>query len=81
MLTWVKDNDRFETRQFSLIDVKSLYLETQLRHDSIEYLHNASLNCHVTAECVAGSEAHLLWLDRSSFKTAISVPSVIFDVL
>lgn len=62
-LTWIEDDDRLETRQLRLIDVESLYLQTQLGHDAIEYLHNARLDRHVAAECVVGSEAHLLRLD------------------
>jgi cytochrome c556 len=60
--TWIKDDDRLETRQLHLIDVESLNLQTQLGHDPIEYLHDARLHCHISAECVVDSEAHLLRL-------------------
>lgn len=80
-LTWIEDNDRFKTSQFRLIDIQSLYLQTQLGHDAIEYLHNAGLHRHIAAKCVVRSEAHLLWLDGASLEGSVGIPSIVLDVL
>lgn len=79
--TWIKDDNRLETRKFHLINVESLNLQTQLGHDSIKYLHDARLNSHVAAECVARSEAHLLRLHCASLEATVGIPSIVFDVL
>lgn len=80
-LTWIEDNNRFKTRQFRLIYFKSFYLQTQLGHNAIEYLHNAGLHRHVAAKCIVGTETHLLGLNCASLEGAIRIPPIILDVL